>query len=400
MRVSWHFGLGRELGFVFWALTLFEAAYGAFSSIWPLWIAHLGASITVVGLVLGLAGVIRPIILLGGSWLSDRIDVRKMLVVSRCLLIVGIVFGAFAQTWELLLITVFFIGFGEIVFPVLHAHIPVHAGDNVARAFSLTCTIGPSVALIFTPLLTSGVIDVFGMRGALLLSAGFSVLGTLCMLGMNFSKDREFSHEETPATFADVARHRDARDIIAFHCVTIFVLGLGSMLLPNFLQEQRSMSPGLIALLSAGAAIGTTLFGLASLRVSGIRRAPFLAAALSCSCAALGFLMIGLSDLLPVISFAFVLRGGLFATWTFMLTAMGQYAPARLQARAFAIVEVLGGGAMSFSPVLASQLYGIHPNLPLMTATGFGLVMAGLIVLRYRRGFRLDEQSVPQVAVA
>jgi MFS family permease len=398
MHVSWHFGLGRELGYVFWALTLFEAAYGAFSTIWPLWIAHLGASITIVGMVLGLGGIIRPFILLGGSWLSDRVDVRTLLIVSRSLLIAGIVFAAFVRTWELLLISVVFYGFGELVFPILHAHIPVHAGEGFARAFSLTCTIGPSVALIFTPLLTSAVIGAFGMQGGLLLAAGFSALGTIFISRMNFSQDREFAKSQTPATVADVARHSDTRDIIAFHGVTIFILGIGSMLLPNFLQEQRNMSPELIALLAGAAAIGTIIFGFASLHVPRVRRAPFLAAAISASACAIGFLLIALSDLLPVISFAFVLRGGLFATWTFLLTAIGQYAPAKLQTRAFAVVEVIGGGALSFAPVIASLLYRLHPNLPLITAFSLGLAMAGLIVLRYRRGFGLSARPAVKIA--
>lgn len=387
MRLSWHFGLGRELGFVFWALTLFEAAYGAFATIWPLWIEHLGASITTVGLILGMAGIIRPFVLLGGSWLADRVNTRNLLIVARSFLVAGIVFAAFARTWELLLITVVAYSFGELIFPILHAHIPVHAGDNVGRAFSLTCTIGPSLALIVTPVVTSAVIDSFGMQGALLLSAGLSTLGTLCIAGMNFSRDRELSRSDTAATIADVVRHTNTRDIIAFHAVTVFALGLGSTLLPNFLQHQRDLSPGLIALLAGGSAVGTAIFGFASLRVTGIRRAPFLAAALTTGCTATGFLLLALSDLLPVIAFAFILRGGFFATWTFLLTAIGQHAPAKIQSRAFAVVEIFGGGAVSFSPVVASVLYRVNPSLPLYIAVCFGLVMAGLIVLRYRRGF-------------
>lgn len=395
MRLSWHFGLGRELGFVFWALTLFEAAYGAFATIWPLWIEHLGASITTVGLILGMAGVIRPFVLLGGSWLADRINTRNLLIVARTFLVGGIIFAAFARTWELLLVTVVAYSFGELVFPILHAHIPVHAGDNVSRAFSLTCTIGPSLALIVTPVVTSAVIDSFGMQGGLLLSAGFSALGTLCIAGMNFTRDRELSRSDTAATIADVIRHTNTRDIIAFHGLTVFALGLGSTLLPNFLQHQRDLSPGLIALLAGGSAVGTAIFGFASLRVSGIRRAPFLAAALTTSCTAIGFLLIALSDLLPVIAFAFVLRGGFFATWTFLLTAIGQHAPAKIQSRAFAVVEIFGGGAVSFSPVVASVLYRTNPNLPLYVSVCLSIVMAVLIVLRFRLGFRAEPVLQP-----
>lgn len=398
MRFNWHFGLGRELGYVFWAKVLFEAAYGAYSTIWPLWIAHLSGSITIVGIVLGLAGILRPFILLGGSWVSDRVDNRMMLIIVRSSLVISLVFAAFAGSWQMLIPVVFFYGFGELVYPILHAHIPVHAGDDMARAFSLTSTIGPSVALIVTPIITSVAVAVFGLQGGILLSALFSATGIIFMWRMDFSEDREFARGTTPATMREMLQHGPTRDIVILHGITIFALGLGAMLLPNFLQEQRGMSASLITLLAGGAAIGTTLFGIASLRVPWVRRAPFLAAALSTAVAAAGFGLLALTTSLPVITFAFVLRGGMFATWTFLLTAIGQYAPKRLQTRAFALVEVLGGGALSFAPVVASQMYGVQPELPLLAAGLFGLVMAGVIALRYRRGFTVIEKPVLEVA--
>jgi MFS family permease len=400
MRISWHLGLGRELGLVLWALSFFEAAYGAFATIWPLWIEHLGASISTVGFVLGAAGVVRPFVLLTGSWLSDHVDVRKMLLVSRSILVAGVVFAAFAQTWEVLFITVAAMAFGELVFPILHGHIPVHAGDNPGRAFSLTCTIGPSVALIFTPFLTGAVIAVFGMQGGLLLSAAFSTAGLLCIMGMDFSQDAVFAAADTRASYADVVRHTDTRHIVIFHAVTIFALGLGSSLLPNFLHDHRGLSPQAIMVLSAGAAVGTALFGFASLRLAGVRQTPFRAAAISAFCAAMGLLIFATIDSLPAMAFASVLRGGLFATWTFLLTAVGQYAPARLQNRVFAVVEVMGGGAISFAPVVAGLLFGIHAALPLVLAAGLGSVMAGLIVVRHGRGFEVDRKHAEALAAA
>lgn len=398
MRFSWHAGLGRELGYVFWAKILFEAAYGAYSTIWPLWIAHLSGSITIVGIVLGLAGIVRPFILLGGSWASDRIDNRLMLIVVRSALVISLVFAAFAGSWQMLLPVVVFYGFGELVYPILHAHIPVHAGDDIARAFSLTSTIGPSVALIVTPLLTSAVVALFGLQGGILLSAAFSATGILFMWRMDFSQDREFARSSTPATIREVMRHTSTRDIVVLHGLTIFALGLGAMLLPNYLAERRGFSASIITLLAGGAAVGTTLFGIASLRVPWVRRAPFLAAGLSTVVASVGFLLLSLCSALPVITIAFVLRGGMFATWTFLLTAIGQYAPPRLQTRAFALVEVLGGGALSFAPIVAANMYGVSPELPLVAAFATGTLMSVVLVLRYRRGFSLAERPELQVA--
>lgn len=393
MRLRWDFGLGRELGLVFWALTLFEAAYGTWATIWPLWIEHLGAGIGTVGIMLSLGGLLRPFILLGGAWLADRVDVRIMLVIARSMLVAGIVYAAFAQSWEYLVVTVVLYGFGELVFPTLHAHIPVHAGSEVGRAFSLTCTIGPSAALIVTPLFASVVINQFGMRGGLLMSALLSVFGTLFVSRMNFAQDREFAAAESPGSVMDVFRHAATRDTILIHAVTVFSLGIGSMLLPNFLQDVRGLSPATITLLSMGAAIGTMTFGFIGLRMPAARRAPFLAAAWSIFVTGIGYVLYATSPWLPVIALAFLFRGGFFATWTFLLGAIGQYAPQRLQTRAFAVVEVLGGGALSFSPLVAAWLYGMDPHLPFVIGAAGAAMMTVVVVWRYRRGMVPDSRE-------
>ncbi len=399
MRIRWDMGLGKELGLVFWALSLFEAAYGTWATIWPLWIEHLGASIGTVGIMLSLGGLIRPFILLGGTWLADRVNTKWMLVIARSMLVSGIAFAAFARSWEFLLITIVLNGFGEIVFPALHAHIPVHAGSDVARAFSITCTIGPSVALLLTPLVASQVIAAFGMQGGLLMAAGFSALGTLFITRMNFSQDREFSQGSDPGTLRQLFRHIATRDVILIHALTMFSLGIGSMLLPNFLQDERGLSPATITLLSAGAALGTLTFGFIGLKMPAARRAPFLAAAWSIAVTALAFILLASSTWLVVIAIAFVFRGGMFATWTYLLGAIGQYAPQRLQTRAFAVVEILGGGALSFSPIVAAWLYGYGAIMPLVVSAIVSMMMVLVVVWRYRRGLE-DVITVPSPELA
>lgn len=400
MRLRWDLGLGRELGLVFWSLTLFEAAYGTWATIWPLWIEHLGATIGTVGIMLSLGGIIRPFILLGGTWLSDRVDVRWMLVIARSMLVAGITFAAFARSWEYLTITILFYGFGELVFPALHAHIPVHANGDVARAFSLTCTIGPSAALIVTPIFSSMVIKQFGMQGGLVMSAILSGIGTLFIANMNFDQDRSFARASRQGSVRDLIRHTATRDTILIHAITVFSLGIGSMLLPNFLQDVRGISPASITLFSICAAIGTMLFGLAGLKVPAARRAPFLAAAWSIIVTGLGYLLFATSPWLPAIALAFLFRGGFFATWTFLLGAVGQYAPAHLQTRAFAVVEILGGGALSFSPLVAAWLYGQQATLPLFVGAASASVMALVVVWRYRRGFADESDDLSPIAAA
>lgn len=384
MRLTWHFGLGRELGLAFWALTFFEAGYGAYASIWPLWIERLGAPITTVGLVLGATGVIRPFVVGGGSWLSDRIDTRKLLIGARSISILGLILAAFANSWELLLITAATTAIGELVFPAVHSHVADNAGDNPTRAFNMVITIGPATALIITPFVAGLCIALFGMPGAILLGALLALLGTMCLSLIRFR-----SHDVLPidtsdrASYRAVWNHLDSRRIIILHALSILALSIGSSIIPNFLKDQRGLSPGLISILSAGAAVGTVTFGFLSMRHSRLRSAPILAAAIATGLAAAGYFLFAVLDVIPAIAIAYVLRGGMFSAWALFLAAMGGVALPALRTRAFAVIEILGGSAISFGPVVASVLYDIKPPLFLIVSGVAGFIMCAVVLLNY-----------------
>jgi MFS family permease len=368
MRLTWHFGLGRELGLAFWALTFFEASYGSYASVWPLWIERLGAPITTVGFVLGAAGVVRPFVVGGGSWLTDRIDTKKLLVGARSLAILGLVIAAFARSWELLLLTVVTNAVGELVFPVIHSHVAEHAGDNAARAFNMVITIGPASALIVTPFIAGAIIAIFGIPGAILFGALMSALGTLCVAIIGFHRQAPSTDASAPATYRAVLQHTGARNIVILHGCTVLALAMGSALIPNFLKDERGLSPEVISILSAGAAVGTVTFGFISMRHRKLRSAPVLAAAIATGLTATGYFLFAVLDVFPAIAIAYVLRGGLFSAWALFLAGMGEIAPRPLRTRAFALVEILGGSAISFGPVIASVLYRVEPPLFLIVS--------------------------------
>src|SRR3712207_2145380 len=94
--VAWDLGLGREIGYVFWAMIGVEAAFGAYVGIWPLWIEALGAPITVVGLVLGSSGLLRLLTLAPSAALAERVDPRTLILIARSLTGLGLITAGLA----------------------------------------------------------------------------------------------------------------------------------------------------------------------------------------------------------------------------------------------------------------------------------------------------------------
>jgi predicted MFS family arabinose efflux permease len=386
MRWQWHFGLGRELGYAFWALTFFEAVLGAYAPIWPLWIERQGASIAIVGLVLASAGVIRPFVLGPGAALTDRFNTRYVLMACRTVSMCGLVIAALAGTWQILFVTVAFNALGELVFPTIHAYVADHAGNDPVHAFNMTITIGPAGGLIVTPLISGLIIAWGGIQAAFL----FSAFLTLCALA--FVSRMDFSSTRTvhPAsgervTYRKALQHRGIRSMIVLHGATIAALAIGIALIPNFLEEERGIAPSSIAILSSGAALGTVAFGVFSSRNRVLRQSPVFAAAIATALVVLGFLIFGTQGALPLIAIAYVLRGGVFSAWALFLAAMGKVAPPHLRSRGFTVMEIVVGSAMSFGPIVASQLWNISPTSPLFVAACLGSVMVAVMIVVHRR---------------
>ena len=148
-HLTWHLGLGPELGNIFWAMTGIEATFGAYGGIWPLWIEALGAPVTIVGLILGSSGLFRLLMLAPSAALADRFEPRTLILVARSFTALGLITAGLATHWTQLVPMVIGGAVGEIVFPLTQAHLARHAGEQRVRAFTLVFNVGPAVASVW-----------------------------------------------------------------------------------------------------------------------------------------------------------------------------------------------------------------------------------------------------------
>ena len=390
MRWQWHIGLGRELGLAFWATVFLEATFGAYISVWPLWIEQLGAPITVVGLVLGASGIIRPFVLGPSSALAERFGTRRLILATRSCAILGLLVAAMAQSWPILLVTVMTNALGELAFPFLHAYVADNAGEQRVRAFALIITVGPSLALMVSPLLAGALIALFDIPAALVMAAVTTAVALGFISRMRFTEAHERSDADGDATYGAAFREPEVRRIFITHGLTLISLALGTALIPNFLSDMRGLNAATISALAAGGALGSALFGIFITRNRPLQGAPFVGAAIAVFSVVVSLVLFASQSALPLIAMAFVLRGGFFSTWALFLAALGESAPSRLRSRAFTVVEILGGSALSFAPVVAALLYRIEPVTPIVVSA----ITSALIIPFILYGHRKRRQSL------
>ena len=395
---SWHLGLGRELGNVFWAMVGVEAAFGAYMGIWPLWIEALGAPVTVVGLVLGSSGLLRLGTLGPSAALAERFGTRRLILLARAAAGLGMLSAALATHWTQLFVMVACSAIGELAFPLTQSHLAAHAGEQRVRAFTLVFNVGPAAALGLSPLVAGILVAAFGMRAAFVFAALCTAFSIAFFSRLSRDKRPEDGERAAGSSYREALADRPVRRLVLLQFTTIFVLALGVSFVPTFLADERGLTPATISMLGAVGSIGSVLFGLVVARTVRLQRAPLAAVAIAVALVATTLSVLATSHALWLIILSFLGRGGLFSAWGLFVAGIGEVVAERHRARSFALSEMMGGTAFSFAPMLAGQLYALRPVLPLASAVVLAVLLIPVLLRGQRTMVRAPaEAAVPQV---
>jgi MFS family permease len=386
--MHWHLGLGRQVGLAFWGTVCVEAAFGSYMGVWPLWIEHLGAPVTIVGLVLGASGIVRLFVLLPSAALAERFPVRTLVVAARVAALLGLVSAALATHWTHLGLMVVGAAVGTLPYPLIQSHVARHTGANRVRSFTLVFTVGPSIALATTPLIAGLLVGIAGLRAAFVLGALFAVASIACFSRLPRRETARSDSQAEGSSYRSAVGDSAIRRLLILQGTTIFSLALGTSLVPNFLQDERGLTAATVSSLGALAAVGSILFGLVVTRAGRLQRAPYLATAIAVGSTAVGFGLFLSSDSLPLIGLAFIFRGGLFSAWALFAAAIGEQASAANRARSFALSEMIGGLCFSLAPVAAGPLFALNPAAPLSLAATLALALAPTLLIVQLRAIR------------
>ncbi|MGA7669422.1 MAG: MFS transporter [Nitrolancea sp.] len=378
-------GLSRDNTRIFVAMSFNEGAFGVYQTLWPLYIAALGANPAQIGVVLGLMGVLRLFALMPSGIASDHIPPRRLIVGARTMTALSMFLFGVAQSWWQLIPMGMIMAVGNIAFPSISSTIAEVAGSGRqrTRAFTLIYTVGPALALLATPAIGGIVADLFGLRATLFVAAGFTAVAVSVFSTITPRPIQQ--HSGPPVTYRSTISQRPILLLCLLEMATIFTLTLGMTLVPNYLQDVRGIDTGTIGILGSASAIGSIGIWLIISRVRPFDQ-PLLAIGLSIVAVGgtLGILVLGRSIFLFAI--AYVLRGGYPVAWSLFSAAFGEIVDERYRQRAFALAEIMGGTGFALAPFAAGWLYEFKPVTPLIA--GF------LLVIPLSLGLQLIHRSV------
>lgn len=386
-------GLAYTNTVIFWAMLFNELAIGFYQTLNPIYIESLGASPGLVGVVIGIQGLVRLFFLAPAGWLADRISMRKLIVGGRSMTVLGLVLYGLAQEWWHLLPAILIMSIGNVSFPVISKAI-ADSSDDATRthAFTLIYTVGPSSALVISPLLAGPLAEGVSLRAIYFAAAAAAAVSVLFFTRL---RPVELStEEEAGGGYREVLGHRSILIVCGVFMALLLVLTTGFTLVPNYLQDVHGVSVRLIGQFGSVFAVGSVILGLTIARVRVLSR-PWNALLLTTLLCPVAFLLFYFGGSVWIFGIAFLFRGGYLVSWSLIYAALGEVTPGRLRSRAFSLLEVLGGTGFAVAPFIAGALYSIDPALPLLAATA-GIIPLAIAMLFVRRYLAVRE-SVVQV---
>ncbi|HEY8448685.1 MAG TPA: MFS transporter [Thermomicrobiales bacterium] len=357
-------GLSRDALLLFWGLFWWEFGYGLFMYLLTLYMQELGATSVQIGTLVGIQGLARFLMYIPSGIIAERYSRRLIIIWTTFATAPAAIMYALAQTWWHLIPGLILFVVANLGTPAYSSYIAEAGAPNRARAFALIYTVGPSASLVIAPLCGGWLADRISMRLVFVLSAISFLIATIILWQLS---ERPLVRSSTAKTsYMGALRTPIIRAVALFQLAVLGVLGLGTTLLPNFLHDEHGLSLATVGNFGSIAAVGSILLSFA------VGRSAWLTAIRAI---ALATLAIGLVCVVPlltgniwILAVAFLGRGGLTVAWSLFAAVLSDTVPMHLQARAFALAELLGALGFGLAPFAAGALYDWHHGSPLLFA--------------------------------
>ncbi len=391
-------GLSRDASLLFWGLFCWEFGFGLYMYLMTLYMESLGASSVQIGFLVGTQGLARFVMYLPAGIIAERYSRRLIIVWTTFVTVPAVLSFAIAQTWWHLLPGLILFVCGNLGVPAFSSYIAEAGAPNRARAFALIYTVGPSVALIVSPVAGGWLADLVSLRVVFYLSAVAFLISTAIMWQLS---ERPLANQGPVNTsYLEAFRVPVIRAIGFLQLAVLAVLGVGTTLLPNYLHDVRGISLAAVGNFGSIAALGSVILSVA------VGRSPWLTAIRAIAIATLSVGLLCIITLVTgnlwILAIAFMGRGGLMVAWSLFAAVLSETVPVRLQARAYAIAELLGSIGFGLAPFAAGVLYDWRRGAPLLVTALASPVLAAAALWIERRfvrpamAARLSEADVAQ----
>ncbi len=402
--MNWWRTLNRDQRLLLLNSTATGFAVGLFAYLQPLYIESLGAMPEQIGLTLGLSGLIVTLLYIPlGLWADQR--GRKPLIVWGWALSAAMTLamaGAPDWRWFIPAYTLYLLS--NFAVPALQGYTAATTTPRaVGRLFTLLA-LGNSAGSIIAPAIGGWIGEAFGLRAVYLAAGLVFGAGTLLTLVPLTPQPPAGSKGVVVSLLKSSRAHSNAllgnrrfKFEIAFVLLMFIATDIGTVLIPNFLEDVRGLSVAQIGTLSSLGTLGIALLTFIVGRLPTERRLPLFITQITAGAALLLWL---LAPGLIWIGLAFLIHGGNRAFRPITAGRLANTLAPESMSFGFGFYQTAQQLGLTISPYAAGLLYARDPHWPLWAGL-IGLAAAmGLAALLPRPKPSNEEDSGDGTAIA
>ena len=377
--------LQRDLRFLFLALFLWTFGLGLYNYVWPVYLRQLGASPDNIGLAYSVGYVAFAASMIPGAILSNRYDLRKVLIASWAFSIPTPIIYLIATSWQEATIGLVLLQLTSFGIPAFNAFIVANSEpERVSSAFGATASAAP-LGMVLSPLLGSLMLQWTGLNGIFLLSFGLFSISTIVLLPIRKypGKKEDFRIRlERP-------RSREEVFLLGFITTSAFAFSLVSSFLPLYYQDTFLLKPAIIQLMgavqSAGAAIFAVVIGRRA-EARGRRNAMATGVLL----AAIGlFGVVGGESVLFAVPMIFLFGAARAPTYV-AYSLLSKRRPGASRAGTFGFFLTMESVGLIIGSYLGGLIYGVSPVRLIVSGA---IIFILLAIFSWVRLESLDQSS-------
>ena len=345
--------MNPSLILIMFGLLTWGIGEGLFFYFVPLHLEEMGANPLMIGSILGVFGLTMMVVHIPAGYLADRVGRRPLLVAAWIIGALSAWIMALAPSLWPFVVGYLLYGLTACVSSPLFSYVTAARGSFTAgRAMTLTSAMF-NLGAVLGPVTGGWIGDTFGLRATFLAAACVFIVSTGIVLFLRPQPRDEHDDESSRASLLANPRFTVFVGVLF---VATFVMYLPQPLTPNFLQNERGISLGLMGWIGSAGSVGNVVFNLLLGRINA--RLGFL----------LGQALVGLFALLlwkgeafPWYALGYFLLGGFRAARVLAFAQVRVLIHQAQMGLAYGITEAANALAMFLSPLLAGYLYDRSP---------------------------------------
>jgi MFS family permease len=369
---------------------------GPFVAFGPIFQRQLGATSFEIGLLAAVGMVVATLVILPGTHLAERRDLRKTIVAGWLLGVPAPLFYVLAPHWLWTAVGIILLQLAVINTPAISLYLTIGVPRDQIAMVMTTVLSAYSLGLIASNLVSGWLAQVVGLRSLFWVSLACWLVSSACIILLPPKARPAAGSSRVP--YRALLRYPAYTVLLVLFTLITVIIFIPWTFTALYAREAAHMSDAWIGVLMAGLYLGSVAIGL---WLGRLRHSLGSVAIVLCFEAAylVSAILLLSSMALPLLALAFFLRGGFWSFRQVMTAVIGEVLPDHAMAKGYGLFALVTSAAVIVAYPIGGWMYGRAPGMPFWSsALLMGLAMLGTIAFRAYFHANYLKPAEPEVA--